>query len=311
MFYVFGDYTLDTQRCEVRRAGQPVHVRTKVFQLLAYLLAHRDRVVSRQELCAHLWPRQFISDVTLDACLAEARRAVGDSGRAQQVIHTRHGQGYRFVAAVAGHNHPSLDDGLSTASTSRELTEPARGDGPTVAPLMGEPFSGMPSPPGPLAPSRAALRHLVAGAHKLVPVLACTRANAATWAQRLEPEALHRARQAFFALLLEEVERYGGTLQRLQEDGGLALFGAPVAHEDHAMRAVLAALGLRQHLRAAGADSAFPPGEACLVRMGLHTGRIVLGSIGDDPHMTYTPVGDTTQRAAWLEQHAPPGTICI
>src|SRR5262245_32917642 len=100
MVYVFGAYTLDTQRYEVRRGGQPVHVRRKVFQLLAYLLAQRERVVPKQELCEQLWPEQFISDATLDDCLAEARRAVGDSGRAQQVIKTLHGRGYRFVAPL-------------------------------------------------------------------------------------------------------------------------------------------------------------------------------------------------------------------
>src|SRR5262249_3526199 len=91
MLYVFGDYSLDTQRCEVQCAGQPVTMRARVFQVLVYLLTHRDRVVPKQELCEQLWPTQFISDATLDGCIAEARRALGDSGRAQRVIHTRHG----------------------------------------------------------------------------------------------------------------------------------------------------------------------------------------------------------------------------
>jgi DNA-binding winged helix-turn-helix (wHTH) protein len=104
MRYVFGDYTLDTLRYELRRAGAPIPLRPKVFHLLAYLLVHRDRVVPRQELCEHLWPKQFVSDSTLDACLAQARQAVGDSGRTQHVIQTRHGYGYRVVAAVEEHD---------------------------------------------------------------------------------------------------------------------------------------------------------------------------------------------------------------
>ena len=98
MRYVFGDYTLDTRRYELRRAGASIALRPKVFHLPAYLLTHRDRVVLRQELCEHLWPKQFISDATLDVCLAQARQAVGDSGRTQHVIQTRHGYGYRCVA---------------------------------------------------------------------------------------------------------------------------------------------------------------------------------------------------------------------
>ena len=100
MRYVFGEYILDTRRCELHRAGTPVRLRPKVFQVLAYLLDHRDRMVSKQELCAAVWPHQYISDSTFDSCMTEVRRAVGDSGRMQRVIHTRHGYGYRFVAPV-------------------------------------------------------------------------------------------------------------------------------------------------------------------------------------------------------------------
>jgi hypothetical protein len=82
----------------------------------------------------------------------------------------------------------------------------------------------------------------------VVSVLVCTLANVATLGQRLETEALHQQMQRFFALILEEVERYGGTLQRMLDDGTLVLFGAPVAYEDHALRAVLAALGLQHRL---------------------------------------------------------------
>src|SRR4030095_241147 len=90
----------DTQRYELHRAGVPVPLRPKVFHLLAYLLAQRDRVVPRQELSEQVWPGQYISAITLDACLAAARRAVGDSGQAQCIIQTKHRHGYRVVAPV-------------------------------------------------------------------------------------------------------------------------------------------------------------------------------------------------------------------
>jgi DNA-binding winged helix-turn-helix (wHTH) protein len=100
MHYRFGVYTLDTQRYELHRAGQPVPLRPKVFHVLAYLLAQRDRVVSKDEVMAQVWPGQVISEETLSTCITAARRAVGDSGQQQQVIQTRHGHGYRFVAVV-------------------------------------------------------------------------------------------------------------------------------------------------------------------------------------------------------------------
>src|SRR5215831_2488219 len=100
MQYRFGDYTLDTRRCELHRTGTRIKLRPKVFDVLHYLIAQRDRVVSQQELLEHLWPQQFIGDATLKSCIKEARQAVGDTGQAQRLIQTRHGRGYRFVAAV-------------------------------------------------------------------------------------------------------------------------------------------------------------------------------------------------------------------
>jgi hypothetical protein len=80
-----------------------------LFNVLAYFIHHRDQVVSKEELLEHLWPGQYISDDTFDHCIMEARKAVGDSGRAQQVIKTIRGRGYRFVAALAETSHAGSD----------------------------------------------------------------------------------------------------------------------------------------------------------------------------------------------------------
>src|SRR4029453_17990223 len=100
MRYAFADCVLDTQLYTLARAGPTRPLRPKVFQVLVYLLAHRDRVVSREELCAQVWPGQFISETTLESCIKRTRQAIGDSGHTQQLIATRRGYGYRFVAAV-------------------------------------------------------------------------------------------------------------------------------------------------------------------------------------------------------------------
>jgi DNA-binding winged helix-turn-helix (wHTH) protein len=101
MTYRFGDYELDTQLFELRAAGTPSQLEPKVFDLLAYLIRHHDRVVTKQELSAHLWPEQFTSDAVLGYSIMAARKAVGDSGSRQQVIKTLRGRGYRFIAPVA------------------------------------------------------------------------------------------------------------------------------------------------------------------------------------------------------------------
>ena len=103
MRYIFGECTLDTQRAELARAGCVSRLRRKVFQVLVYLLAQADRVVSKQELCAQVWPQQFISDTALESVIKAVRQAIGDSGRRQQLIQTVYGQGYRFLAAVEAH----------------------------------------------------------------------------------------------------------------------------------------------------------------------------------------------------------------
>ena len=100
MIYAFGDCELDTCLYSLRRAGQTLRLRPKVFRVCIYLLEHRERVVSRDELCAQVWPEQFISQATLEGVVRAVRQAVGDSGQAQTIIQTLHGYGYRFVASV-------------------------------------------------------------------------------------------------------------------------------------------------------------------------------------------------------------------
>ena len=100
MRYVFGDYLLDTQRYELSYRNQPIKLRPKVFHVLRYLIAHRDRVVSKDELLEQVWPNQFIGDGSLNACLMAVRKAVGDNGQAQRCIQTLHSRGYRFIASV-------------------------------------------------------------------------------------------------------------------------------------------------------------------------------------------------------------------
>ena len=100
MRYVFDGYILDTQRYELSCRGEAIKLRPKVFEVLHYLIRHRERVVSKDELLEHLWPHQFIADGTLNACVMAVRKAIGDSGQGQRRIQTFHGRGYRFVAAV-------------------------------------------------------------------------------------------------------------------------------------------------------------------------------------------------------------------
>jgi DNA-binding winged helix-turn-helix (wHTH) protein/tetratricopeptide (TPR) repeat protein len=100
MIRAFGEFELDEDRCELRRAGAVVPVQPKVFKMLAYLLEHLERVVTKEELLANLWPGECVSDWSLSTCVKAVRSAVADDGATQQIVKTIHGRGYRFVAAV-------------------------------------------------------------------------------------------------------------------------------------------------------------------------------------------------------------------
>ena len=100
MIYRFGACTFDTSLYSVYRGGQSIRLRPKVFRVCLYLLEHRDRVVSREELCAQMWPGRFVSQATLEGVIRSVREALGDSGRTQGIIQTSRGYGYRFVAGI-------------------------------------------------------------------------------------------------------------------------------------------------------------------------------------------------------------------
>jgi class 3 adenylate cyclase/DNA-binding winged helix-turn-helix (wHTH) protein/tetratricopeptide (TPR) repeat protein len=345
MRYVFGDYVLDTQRHELHCAGVPIKLRRKVFQVLVYLLAHRDRVVSKPELFEQLWPEQFVGEATLTSCIKTLRKALGERGRTPRFVRTLHGQGYRFVGAVEAWEHRPADDApqalplRGAAGAARQVEGPSPALAPPWPTRVG--FFGhathagavLPRPPGggggerrsALPPSiphprpegegtqhlsqQCPLWEALDGEHKPVTVLCCALAEAPTLAARLGPEAMYHLMQDLLALAQDTVQRYEGTLTQVSGDGFLALFGAPVAQEDHARRAALAALELCQRLRVPHALRGQPRGVA--VRLGLHTGPVVVGPLAHEPQRPYTATGDTLQLATRLQQRATPGTLLV
>jgi DNA-binding winged helix-turn-helix (wHTH) protein len=100
MIHRFGDCELDERRYQLRRDGVPCHLEPQVFEVLAYLVRNRGRVVTKAELLDEIWGSRFVSESALTSRVKAARRAVGDSGREQRVIRTVHGRGYEFLAPV-------------------------------------------------------------------------------------------------------------------------------------------------------------------------------------------------------------------
>ena len=100
MIYRFGNYELDAPHCALRCAGQQVAIEPKVFAVLVYLLQHRDRMVTKEELLEHCWPETFVSKAALTRCLAKVRKTVQSESAGAPVIKTLYGRGYCFVAPV-------------------------------------------------------------------------------------------------------------------------------------------------------------------------------------------------------------------
>jgi len=124
-----------------------------------------------------------------------------------------------------------------------------------------------------------------------------------------DPEEARKLLDPVLERMMEAVHRYEGTVNQVMGDGIMALFGAPLAHEDHAVRACYAALRMQESVKRYSEEVRRTHGIEVQIRVGLNSGEVVVRSIGSDLHMDYTAVGQTTHLAARMEQLATPGSI--
>ena len=162
-----------------------------------------------------------------------------------------------------------------------------------------------------LADKILASKSALEGERKQVSVLFADVKGSLELAESVDPEEWHRILERFFQILAEGVHRYEGTINQYTGDGIMALFGAPIAHEDHAQRACYAALHLRDALRGWCEELRLSRGLAFSVRMGINSGEVVVGKIGDDLRMDYTAQGHTVGLAQRMEALAEARTICV
>jgi class 3 adenylate cyclase/tetratricopeptide (TPR) repeat protein len=126
-----------------------------------------------------------------------------------------------------------------------------------------------------------------------------------------DPEEARRILDPVLERMMEAVHRYEGTVNQVMGDGIMALFGAPLAHEDHAVRACYAALRMQESVKTCAEAVRRSHGAVVKIRVGLNSGEVVVRAIGSDLHMDYTAVGQTTHLAARMEQLADPGTTLM
>src|SRR3990172_7987400 len=149
------------------------------------------------------------------------------------------------------------------------------------------------------------------GERKQVTLLFADLSGFTALSEKIDPEEVRSLMNNCLKLVIEEVHNYEGTINKFTGDGVMALFGAPIALEDHPYRAVGAALRIQESLKSFGEEIKRERGIDFKMRIGINTGLVVVGSIGNDLSMEYTAMGDTVNLASRLEGLAEPGTILV
>jgi DNA-binding winged helix-turn-helix (wHTH) protein len=272
----FDPCRLDPDNARLWRGDYPVALTRKAFSVLHYLVTHAGQLVTKEALLDAIWPETAVSDAALRVVISELRKALGDTAQAPQFIATVYCLGYRFLAPV------------TRIDSSAEALE------------MVPPFSIVPS----------ILQDHRLEESRLVTVL-CGVLPHATTVQGAEVELadLPRLMPVVYDLALREVQRYEGVVQHVRDDGFLALFGVQGVQEDHAQRAVRAALGLQQLLHESPDGLCLPSGETLALRLALHTGLVVDGPLEDSPQQTSVTGENTTTLAELLARQAMPGIL--
>ena len=365
MNYIFGDYILDDTRYELRRSGESVAIEPKAFKVLAHLIQHRDRVVTKTELLEQFWPGVFVSESALTRCLARVRRAVHDEGPEQRIIKTIRGHGYRFVAALATRvpsqltllsqehlasvrlwmgNKPHLRgptlpcpqcqtvnkaERLFCAACGHALARPCPqcgfrndpgdrfcgGCGHDCATTVALPDSDASRTPLSYTPKYLAeqiltTRSALEGERKYVTVCFADLQGSTALAQGIDPEVLHKVLDGAFALMLAEVHRVEGTSTSSRGTGSWPCSAPPGPGRPRHPRPARRAGHTTGLCRLCGGAAA-SAGISVALRIGLHTGLVVVGKIGDDLRMDYTAQGFTTHLADRLQRLAREGSIYV
>jgi class 3 adenylate cyclase/tetratricopeptide (TPR) repeat protein len=297
MIYGVGTYTIDTQTYEVRRGDVRVVVEPQVFDLLVLLIANNHRVVTKDEIIDVIWGGRVVSEAALSSRIAAARKAIGDDGKAQSLIRTVQRRGFRFVGPV------SMEPPIEREATPTPRTPETHGE--RVA-------KDVPVPaPAPLRSNEGVGGDIAPGERKQATVLCADIKLTLERIAQHDPEEALKVLEAVLRLMKQAVQRYEGTVNVVTGDGIIALFGVPLAQEDHAVRACYAALQIREAVKQYVQELHHPPRIPILVRAGLNSGEVVTRLMASDLQTEYRAMGYTTHLAARLGQLAAPGTLLV
>src|SRR6266545_1312924 len=287
--WVFDRFRLDPDHACLWRGAEVLALPPKAFDLLHYFVQHPDRVLTKDELLDAVWPQTAVTEAVVRVTVGVLRKVLGDTAQTPQFIATVARRGYRFLAPVTVMHPPE--------------TVPAEAPQSPAAPA--------PRAPTVLAEKIRTARATLAGERKQVTVLFAYLKDSMALIRDLDPEAAQQLLDPALHAMMDAVHRYEGTVNQVLGDGIMALFGAPIAHEDHAVRACYAALAMQAALGAYAEEVGRTHDVAMQSRIGLNSGEVVVRTIRNDLHMDYSAVGQTTHLAARMQQVALPGTIVL
>ena len=290
--WCFEGFRLDPINACLWRGAEAVPLPPKAFDVLHYLVTHPDRLVTKDELLDAVWSQTAVSEAVVRVAIGAVRRGLGDTTQTPRYIATVPRRGYRFLVPVAASLGAAPDPDASQPSPEAPTTTPDT------------PLSARVAPRTDILPAPEAER-------RRLTVLFCHLLDATMLAGHLDPEAFRDVVRAYHQACADVVRRFDGYLAQYFGDGVLVYFGYPVAHEDDAQRAVWTGLGVLDALDLLNVRLALPSAERVAVRLGVHTGPVVIGDVGEGTRQEPLALGAAPHIATQLLQLAGPNTLVL
>jgi class 3 adenylate cyclase len=304
--WIFGPFRLDPEHACLWCEAQAVVLPPKVFAVLHYLVTHPDRLVSKDELLDAVWPETAVSDAVVRVAIGALRKVLGDPAQTPRFIATVPRRGYRFLAPVVEDTGvvSSPTGPVMPATSQTPAMEPSDAPAAPLPDTLAPPSrQGVALPLATLPPPEAERRRLT--------VLFCDLVDSTRLAGHLDPEDYREIVRAYHQTCADVIQRFDGYLAQYLGDGVLVYFGYPVAHEDDAQRAVRTGLGLLDAIEPLNTRLALPSEDRVAVRLGVHTGLVVVGDVGAGARQEPLALGETPNIAARLQSLAAPNTLVI